>query len=121
MKETPMEAPEFVERVARAWASMDGKADRFDACKADPLLDATEGHYQGYIADAEELLHRADLAPSGWQDIATATQVLLVADGLEMWANVLRKGGHIEPTASGLMDMARALRAAASAPAERGK
>ena len=52
-----------VERVARAWASMDGKADLFDKGKANPRWDLEEGpgHYAGYIADAEALIERANL------------------------------------------------------------
>jgi len=55
------DARELVEQVARAWASMDGNADRFDACKADPSLDETEGRYIGYMADAEALMERSGI------------------------------------------------------------
>ena len=48
-----------VEDYARAWASMDGRRDKFDACKADPTLDRTDGHYMGYLAEAEEVFRRA--------------------------------------------------------------
>jgi hypothetical protein len=60
----PDEASEkkrIIENVARAWASMDGKLDKFHACKADKELDKTQGHYMGYLIDAEELIKRADL------------------------------------------------------------
>ena len=47
------------EAVARAWASIDGKLDKFDACRADPDREAKEGFYEGYVSDAESLLNRA--------------------------------------------------------------
>lgn len=49
----------MIEELARAWASIDGKADKFDACKADPVLEDDLGHYGGYIAEAQELLRRS--------------------------------------------------------------
>lgn len=52
---------EIVENVARAWASMDGKLEKFEICKADPDIDLTDGYYMGYIADAKELLKRSGL------------------------------------------------------------
>lgn len=48
-----------IESIARAWASIDGKLERFDNCKADLSLDDTDGSYSGYIADTEELMRRA--------------------------------------------------------------
>ncbi len=48
-----------VEAFARAWASMDGKLDRFIACKEDASLEDREGHYGGYMHEAEELISRA--------------------------------------------------------------
>lgn len=59
---TPDDLDALVTRVARAWASIDGKADRFDACKADPALDKTDGSYSGYLEDARELLSRSGVA-----------------------------------------------------------
>jgi hypothetical protein len=47
------------EAVARAWASIDGKLNDFDACKADPELELEMGLYEGYVSDAESLLNRA--------------------------------------------------------------
>lgn len=52
----------LVERTARAWASMDGKAEAFDACKADPAREETEGRYGGYLTEAKELLRRSGVA-----------------------------------------------------------
>ena len=52
---------EIVEKVARAWASIDGKADDFDKCKADPDLDMAQGYYMGYMEEAKELMKRSDL------------------------------------------------------------
>lgn len=59
---------ELSERVGRAWASIDGKLHHFIAEKGMPIpMDAEAegftGHYVGYIADAEELIRRANLAP----------------------------------------------------------
>ena len=48
----------YIEEIARAWASIDGKAKWFDDCKANAGLDETDGYYGGYIAEAEELLRR---------------------------------------------------------------
>ncbi len=48
-----------IEMVARAWASIDGKLEQFTNCKADDALDAIDGYYMGYVADAEELIERA--------------------------------------------------------------
>lgn len=50
-----------IERVAAAWASIDGKTDRYNACKADPAVEDVEGHYHGYFAEARELLCRSGL------------------------------------------------------------
>lgn len=52
---------EIVEKVARAWASIDGKAEQFDKGKADPEYDMIHGHYMGYIEEAKELLKRSDI------------------------------------------------------------
>lgn len=48
-----------IEDLARAWASMDGKRDKFDAEKGMSAADAVYGHYLGYICEAEEILERA--------------------------------------------------------------
>ena len=45
--------------LARAWASMDGKLDKFEA---DDGSDPTLGYSEGYLADANELLVRSGLA-----------------------------------------------------------
>lgn len=50
-----------IERVARAWASMDGNAAAFDRCKEDAEREKVEGRYRGYMADAEELIRRAGI------------------------------------------------------------
>lgn len=52
-----MTVSDTIERVARAWAVMDGKADKFDAGKdhAPDHPDYT-GHYDGYMCEAEDLL-----------------------------------------------------------------
>ncbi|PZQ99231.1 MAG: hypothetical protein DI533_00550 [Cereibacter sphaeroides] len=53
---------DVIERVARAWAGIDGKTALFDECKVDPEAEEAEGTYEGYRSDAEELLRRSDLA-----------------------------------------------------------
>lgn len=50
---------EIVEAFARAWASIDGKGERFDECKENPEAEEHYGYYEGYMADARELLKRA--------------------------------------------------------------
>ena len=52
---------EIVEKIAKSWASMDGKGDLFESCKLDPEFDSKHGYYMGYIADAEELLKRSGI------------------------------------------------------------
>jgi hypothetical protein len=52
----------IVERFARAWASIDGKTEAFDRERGgavdfdDPTY---TGHFEGYMAEARELLKRA--------------------------------------------------------------
>lgn len=41
----------ITERVVRAWAGMDGKADLFDA----------DEYYEGYMSDAEYLIERSGI------------------------------------------------------------
>lgn len=51
----------IVQRFARAWASIDGKSELFDSERGqqfDP--DENTGTYDGYMAEALELLRRAD-------------------------------------------------------------
>jgi len=49
-----------IEDFARAWASIDGKRDQFDAGKGRSLSeDGNDGHYAGYLAEAEEMFRRA--------------------------------------------------------------
>lgn len=43
---------EAAEALAEVWAVMDGKRDRFFACKGDIALDDTDGTYSGYLAEA---------------------------------------------------------------------
>lgn len=55
------------EDVARAWASIDGKVDQFDLEKNNPNLayddPAYVGSYEGYMAEANELLKRSGVGP----------------------------------------------------------
>ena len=48
-----------IEDLARAWASLEGMRDEFDAERGSPAADASHGHYLGYLHDAEEILERA--------------------------------------------------------------
>jgi uncharacterized protein YuzE len=48
-----------VEDLARAWASLDGKPDKFDKAKDPGTSEAAHGHYLGYLSEAEEVLWRA--------------------------------------------------------------
>ena len=57
----------IIERFARAWASIDGKVDTFDRERGKPIPHMDDmkeegwtGHYVGYMAEAEELLKRAN-------------------------------------------------------------
>lgn len=52
---------EIVEKVARSWASIDGRLEDFEKGKADPKYDYENGYYMGYIEEAKELLKRSDL------------------------------------------------------------
>lgn len=53
---------EIVEKVARAWASIDGKAEAFDEGKKGFTEDLNVGgHYMGYMEEAKELLKRSDM------------------------------------------------------------
>lgn len=54
--------PDIVEAFAAAWASIDGKLDKFEAEKNAPKdtpQDMLDGHYEGYMYEAAELLNRA--------------------------------------------------------------
>lgn len=49
-----------VEDIARAWASIDGHRDEFDAERDKSVFDeGVTGHYAGYIVEAEEMIKRA--------------------------------------------------------------
>jgi len=52
---------EVIEKVAAAWASMDGKRKEFDKGKLEPKYDLTHGYYMGYLAEAKELLKRSGI------------------------------------------------------------
>jgi len=44
--------------LAAAWASMDGKLEHFAAERNMSIWDAPTGHYEGYMAEAEEMIDR---------------------------------------------------------------
>lgn len=48
------------EALAEAWASIDGKLDRFRACKVDPELEFVGGYYGGYMIEAKEMILRLE-------------------------------------------------------------
>ena len=48
-----------VEDLARAWASMNGKREIFDAEKSMSVTEVEEGAYLGYLSEVEEILRRA--------------------------------------------------------------
>lgn len=53
--------PEVVEAFAEAWASIDGKLDRFRAEKGiDLMAEGNTGTYEGFMTEANELLQRAN-------------------------------------------------------------
>ena len=49
-----------VEALADAWASIDGKLDKFRAGKGLQIEDQPGGHFAGYIADAEAMIKRLE-------------------------------------------------------------
>lgn len=53
------ESGAVVEDFARAWASVDGKLEKFDTCKVDGKAEDRDGYYLGYLAEAEEMFRRA--------------------------------------------------------------
>ena len=53
---------EATEALAASWASVDGMLDQFKAGKESSDHD---GYYQGYLADAEELIRRLKIR--GWE------------------------------------------------------
>lgn len=50
---------EMIEAAALRWATMDGKKDLFLADKDEPDQDKSTGHYDGYMAEAHEVLKSA--------------------------------------------------------------
>lgn len=49
-----------IEALAEAWASIDGRLERFWACKADADLDVVDGYWSGYVHEAGSLLDRLE-------------------------------------------------------------
>lgn len=47
-----------IEALAEAWATMDGKAVEFRDGRGKPIGDQPGGHYEGYMVEAEEVIHR---------------------------------------------------------------
>lgn len=47
---------DVIEAIADSWASLDGRAEAFRACKSDQELEEQKGYFGGYMADAAALL-----------------------------------------------------------------
>ena len=47
-----------IQAVADAWASIDGKRDKFRAGRGKPWDEQPGGYYDGYTADAESMIER---------------------------------------------------------------
>jgi hypothetical protein len=54
--------PNRIEALAEAWASIDGKDDRFLANREDRGLDLTDGTYPGYMEEAAALIRLVALS-----------------------------------------------------------
>jgi hypothetical protein len=51
-----------VEVLASVWAGIDGKLEQFQAGRVSIEHDETHGsYYQGYMIEAEEMLHRLEV------------------------------------------------------------
>lgn len=77
---------DVVERVARAWASIDGKSSEFDRAKKDREFDRTDGSYSGYMAEAKELIKRSglfDTEPFSAREQALEEAAKLIEEGFE--------------------------------------
>lgn len=53
---------DHIEALAEAWASIDGKLEKFRACKDAMGKDEVEagGYYSGYMCEAEEMIRRLE-------------------------------------------------------------
>lgn len=61
----------IIEELARAWASIDGRADRFDIGKnweGSQSESPDGGTYEGYLADTEELVKRSPSVAAALSD-----------------------------------------------------
>jgi len=89
-----------VERVARAWASIDGKEVDFAVCKEDPEMEDVMGHYECYMIAAEELLKRANIK----------TEAEIRADERERCAGIAECADSLELAEHGTTKIAAAIR-----------
>lgn len=114
---------DLIERVARAWASIDGKAETFDREKAIvyPNWEGDSGTYEGYMTEAEELLKRSGLttllATSAEKDAEIAR--LTEATGTWEWQWLQERDLKIQMLESRIKAEARAESAEAEAAALR--
>jgi len=56
----PDDEQAVIEALAEAWASIDGRAVKFRQGKTDQAVEDEFGHYQGYMAEAAELIRRLE-------------------------------------------------------------
>lgn len=101
---------DLIERVARAWASIDGKAETFDREKAIvyPNWEGDSGTYEGYMTEAEELLKRSGLAAllatSAEKDAEIARLIKAVAIHVTKRSELLARAEAAEAEAAALRE-----------------
>lgn len=81
----------LIERVARAWADIDGNAEKFDRNKAEKAGGLVGGNYAGYLAAAEELLERSGLAADIAASRALVTRLYVERDSATAAAESLEE------------------------------
>lgn len=103
---TPKTWRDFVECCAEAWASIDGYAEAFAACKADKARDDKEGRYSGYMLDADELLRRTFKRAAGLAVVPREATPAMIEAAEAQWsweasANALVSAGELAPPDKG--------------------
>jgi hypothetical protein len=66
-------------KVAEAWASMDGRAGVFHLCRVDPISEIIAGRYAGYMADAKSLIERIESRGAVVADVWAVRIIMLIA------------------------------------------
>ena len=89
----------ITEAIARAWASIDGKLEAFERERNGMDYDDPDytGHYEGYLAEADELMAR-----SGAADIITG-QAKLIED---MFAVISNRCDRSDPKVKDVLERA---------------